>query len=55
MLLGAAFRESVLARSPLGRIATTEEVAAAVAFLASPRAGMITGTTLMVDGGWTAV
>jgi NAD(P)-dependent dehydrogenase (short-subunit alcohol dehydrogenase family) len=49
------FRESVLRRIPLGRIATVEDVARAVAFLASRGAGMITGTTLMVDGGWTAV
>ena len=50
-----AFRESVLRRIPLGRVATVEDVARAVAFLASPGAAMITGTTLMVDGGWTAV
>ncbi len=50
-----AFRDSVLARIPLGRVATPEDVAQAVAFLASPQARMITGTTLMVDGGWTAV
>ena len=50
-----AFRESVLRRIPLGRVATVEDVARTVAFLASPGAGMITGTTLMVDGGWTAV
>ena len=50
-----AFRESVLRRIPLGRVATVEDVARAVAFLASPGARMITGTTLMVDGGWTAV
>ncbi|WP_210530311.1 SDR family NAD(P)-dependent oxidoreductase [Rubellimicrobium arenae] len=50
-----AFRDSVLARIPLGRVATVEDVARTVAFLASPGAGMITGTTLMVDGGWTAV
>lgn len=49
-----AFRDSVLRRIPLGRIATVEEVARAVAFLASPGSGMITGATLLLDGGWTA-
>jgi len=38
---------------PLGRFATPEEFAAAVAFLASERAGYITGVSLAVDGGWT--
>jgi NAD(P)-dependent dehydrogenase (short-subunit alcohol dehydrogenase family) len=38
---------------PLGRFSTAEEIAAAVAFLASPRAGSITGTTLRIDGGLT--
>ncbi len=42
-----------LARIPLGRVGKPEEVAAAVLFLASPAAGMITGTSLRVDGGWT--
>jgi NAD(P)-dependent dehydrogenase (short-subunit alcohol dehydrogenase family) len=50
----AAFRDSVLARIPLGRIATVEEVAAAVAFLCSPASAMVTGSTLFLDGGWTA-
>ncbi len=40
---------------PLGRPATAQEVADAVLFLASPRAAMITGTSLLVDGGASAV
>ncbi len=47
------FRKSVQSRIPLGRIGTPEEVAEPVVFLASPAASLITGATLMVDGGWT--
>ncbi len=46
-----ALKEEITARTPLGRFGTTEEVADAVAFLASDEAGYITGQVLAVDGG----
>jgi NAD(P)-dependent dehydrogenase (short-subunit alcohol dehydrogenase family) len=50
----AEFKQWVLARIPLGRLGTLDEVTAAIVFLASPAASLITGTSLSVDGGWTA-
>ena len=47
------FRQSVQKRIPLGRIGNPREVAEPVVFLASPAASLITGATLMIDGGWT--
>lgn len=48
------FHADVLSRIALGRIGEPREVASAVVFLASPAAAMITGDTLLIDGGWTA-
>jgi len=47
-------RKWVTDRIPLGRTGTVEEVANAVVFLASPAASLVTGSSLLVDGGWTA-
>ncbi|MCL4559095.1 MAG: 3-oxoacyl-ACP reductase FabG [Chloroflexi bacterium] len=49
----AEFRQSVVKRIPLGRVGDPSDVAGPVLFLASPAASLITGATLMVDGGWT--
>lgn len=49
-----AFKTDTLSRIPLGRLAQIEDVMGAVVFLASPAASMVTGTSLLVDGGWTA-
>ncbi len=49
----AEFRQSVIRRIPLGRIGDPMEVARPVVFLASPAASLITGATLVIDGGWT--
>ncbi|HBH60010.1 MAG TPA: short-chain dehydrogenase, partial [Arthrobacter bacterium] len=50
-----AERAALEARQPHGRLVTPEEVAAAVAYLASPLAGSTTGTELAVDGGMQAL
>jgi NAD(P)-dependent dehydrogenase (short-subunit alcohol dehydrogenase family) len=47
-------RKWIIDRIPLGRGGTVEEVAHAIVFLASPAASLVTGSSLLVDGGWTA-
>jgi 2-keto-3-deoxy-L-fuconate dehydrogenase len=42
-----------IARQPMGRIATPEEIAALVTYLASDEAGFTTGQIHVIDGGWT--
>jgi NAD(P)-dependent dehydrogenase (short-subunit alcohol dehydrogenase family) len=54
MLADEGFRAEVLRRIPMGRIGEVDEVSAAVCFLASPAASLITGQVLLVDGGWVA-
>jgi NAD(P)-dependent dehydrogenase (short-subunit alcohol dehydrogenase family) len=50
----AAFKASVLSKIKLGRIGQVEDLMGAVLFLASDASAMVTGTSLVVDGGWTA-
>jgi len=54
MLADPKFQAFVHDMIPMGRLATVDEIAAAVLFLAGPGAGMVTGSSLLVDGGWTA-
>jgi NAD(P)-dependent dehydrogenase (short-subunit alcohol dehydrogenase family) len=51
----ASFRDEIMRRTPLKRLGTPEDVAAAVLFLASPSSSLITGQALATDGGWTAI
>jgi NAD(P)-dependent dehydrogenase (short-subunit alcohol dehydrogenase family) len=50
-----ALLERTLQRSPLGRLGTPAEAAAAIRFLASPASDFMTGQTLRVDGGWSSL
>lgn len=50
----AAFKASVLAKIKLGRIGTVEDLMGAVLFLASDASALMTGTSMVIDGGWTA-
>ena len=49
------FKKETLKKIPLGRFAELSDVATAVTFLASDASSMVTGTSLLVDGGWTAI
>ena len=55
MFENETFRNEVLAKIPLNRIGKVEDVAAAVLYLATPASNMVTGHSLKVDGGWTAI
>ncbi|MDB5370978.1 MAG: 3-oxoacyl-ACP reductase [Roseomonas sp.] len=50
----AAFKENVLSRIKLGRLGQVEDLMGAVVFLASDASGLMTGSAMLVDGGWTA-
>ncbi|WP_416138928.1 SDR family NAD(P)-dependent oxidoreductase [Halomonas sp. HK25] len=52
---GAIDIATLESRTPMGRLAEPEEVAEAIAFLASPQASFITGSVLVADGGWSAL
>ena len=53
-LANKEFNKYALNNIPLGRIATESDVATAITYLASDAASMITGTNIIIDGGWTA-
>ena len=46
--------KEILAKMPLGKIGTVQDVTGAILYLASDLSNMVTGTSLLVDGGWTA-
>ena len=54
MLADESFMADVLARIPLGEIGRVEDIMGAAVFLCSPAAHLITGASLVIDGGWTA-
>ncbi len=54
LLLDEEFRNDILSKIVLGRVGIPKDVSSAVLFLSSQASSLITGTTLMIDGGWTA-
>jgi len=50
----AAFKASVLAKIKLGRLGTVEDLMGAIVFLAGDASALMTGSSLVIDGGWTA-
>jgi NAD(P)-dependent dehydrogenase (short-subunit alcohol dehydrogenase family) len=48
------FKEAVLSKIKLGRLGQVEDLMGAVVFLASDASGLMTGSAMLVDGGWTA-
>jgi NAD(P)-dependent dehydrogenase (short-subunit alcohol dehydrogenase family) len=50
----AAHERTLAERRPLGRLGTVEEIATAIVYAASPEAGFMTGSELVIDGGYTA-
>ena len=48
------FKKTVMDNIPLGRLATESDIATAVVYLASNASSMMTGSSLVIDGGWTA-
>ena len=55
MLKDDDFRASVVSKIALGRVGQPEDLMGAIVFLASDAAAMVTGSALLVDGGWTAI
>jgi len=54
MFADEEFLHEVVSKIPLGRVGEVEDVLGAIVFLASPASDLVTGHTLLVDGGWTA-
>jgi NAD(P)-dependent dehydrogenase (short-subunit alcohol dehydrogenase family) len=54
LLADSAMKAEIITRTPLGRLAAPADVAAAILFLVSDAAAMVTGHVLAVDGGWLA-